>query len=123
LIKEPGLYKLGYGNNYKYHTGGTALLRVFGRGEAPPARGTGERRGFFTALPFVLRPARTDDIIPRGQVPANGAVYAVQDAAGPAALIAPYPGGAVILRRREFPPCRELFFCDIGGIDAYESKR
>ncbi|MDR2178523.1 MAG: tRNA lysidine(34) synthetase TilS [Treponema sp.] len=144
LIKEPGLYKLGYGCNFKSTIGGTALLRVSGRGEFLSGRGAGEQRGFFALLPFVLRPARNGDVIPDAgkrftlkdsapggnaaplnPVPGfrerrgfgNGVVYAVQDAAGLAALIARYPGGAVIPCRREIPPCGELFFCDIGGVD------
>ncbi|MDR2136239.1 MAG: hypothetical protein LBO76_06445, partial [Treponema sp.] len=136
LIKEPGLYKLGYGDDHRPDSGGTAVLRVSGRGIPPAAGG---QRGFFALLPFVLRPARSGDVIqrmkkqtaPEDPAPAggagpgswerrgsgNGAVYAAQDAAGLAALIARYPGGAVVLRRREIPPGGELFFCDIGGID------
>jgi tRNA(Ile)-lysidine synthase len=110
LIKEPGVYKLGYGDDYKSDIGETAFLRVSGQGEFLSAGG-----GFFAALPFALRPARREDVIPRGAGP--GAVYAVQDAAGVAAIIARYHGGAVILRRREFRSGGELFFCDIGGID------
>ncbi|MDR3147595.1 MAG: tRNA lysidine(34) synthetase TilS [Treponema sp.] len=114
LIKEPGLYKLEFGDDYRSDIGGTALLRVAGRGESPAGRA--EERFFYAALPFVLRPARGDEVIPLRTIPGN--VYAVQDQAGLAALIALYPGGAVLLRRREIPPGGELFLCDIGGVDA-----
>ncbi|MDR1024791.1 MAG: tRNA lysidine(34) synthetase TilS [Treponema sp.] len=141
LIKGPGLYKLGYGFGYKSDIGG--VLQVSGRGESRSACGDGaERRGFFAALPFVLRPARSGDSIARagkrfslkdllpgesgapelrGRSEAGSGdrvVYAVQDAAGVAAFIGPYPGPAVILERREFPAAGEWFFCDIGGTDA-----
>jgi tRNA(Ile)-lysidine synthase len=135
LIKGPGLYKLGY----KSGTGG--VLQVFGREESCSAcGGRAERPGFFAALPLVLRPARSGDVIVRGAkrfslknllpekngVPelrgwseaGDRVVYAVQDAAGVAAFIVRYPGGAVILERREFPAAGEWFFCDIGGTDA-----
>jgi tRNA(Ile)-lysidine synthase len=130
LIKEPGLYKLGCGPSYDI--GG--MLRVSGGEEA---RGDG-KRGFFTALPFVLRPALGADVVlcggkrfslkdslPEGgsapelrEGAGSGDVYAVQDAAGVAAFFVRYPGGAVILRRRESSAAGELFFCDIGGTDA-----
>jgi tRNA(Ile)-lysidine synthase len=115
LIKEPGLYKLKFGD--ESGTGGTAFLRV---------SGTGKGRGFFAALPLAFHPASGDDVVPHREKPSirgpgNGVVYAARDAAGLAALVVPGPGGAVILRQREFPPPGEIFFCDfcdIGGIDA-----
>lgn len=113
LIKGPGLYNLGgHGGGYRDDTGGTVVLRVYGRAPA----GGGTRQGFFAALPFVLRPACPGDVIPRG--PVSGGAVVAQDSGGLAALIAPSPGGGLILHRRECPPGGELFFCDIGGIDA-----
>jgi tRNA(Ile)-lysidine synthase len=140
LIKEPGLYKLKSG------TGGGAFIRVLEKGKPLPLpgpfSGSGQRGGFFAALPLVLRFAQAGDMIRlRGGkglgfknvvsagnrsslVPYNaGGTGALPDAltaldpAGTAAFIGLGPTGAVILRQREFPPRGELFFCEIGGID------
>jgi tRNA(Ile)-lysidine synthase len=138
LIKGPGLYNLTWGTGRESGIGGG--LRVSGGRESSAAPGgadgPGERRGFFAALPLVIRAARGDDSVvwkgkritlrdlalgatgPRG--PLNGGcldTVAAQDAAGPAAFIRFSPAGAVILWRRESRPGGGLFFCDIGGSD------
>jgi tRNA(Ile)-lysidine synthase len=146
LIKGPGLYRLSWSAGRESGIGGTAPVRVSGQREFrslqepgdPGGPGTGERTGFFTALPLTLRTARGDDrvpwkgnwialkdLVPDG--PGEGRLsnrrwpgtVAAQDAAGPAALIRFSSPGAVILWRREFPrefpPSGEWFFCDIGG--------
>jgi tRNA(Ile)-lysidine synthase len=121
LIKGPGLYNLVYGADRRRDREKPVVLRVCG-GE-PSSRETGERRGFFATLPLVIRPARPGDVIPPGADPGRGVVYVAQDARGLVALIAPCPGGAALRVRRELQPGGGLFFCDIGGIDAQQSKR
>jgi tRNA(Ile)-lysidine synthase len=120
LIKGPGLYNLVDGDDRRRGEN-PVLLRV--QGGTPPGGETGEGRGFFAALPLVIRPARPGDGMPPGADPPGGTVYAAQDLRGLAALIAPCPGGAALRIRRESPPGKGLFFCDIGGMDAQQSKR
>jgi tRNA(Ile)-lysidine synthase len=125
LIKEPGLYKLGRNAGWGTGVGGTALFKVSGplstrSREAGDGPGEGGRPGFFTSLPLLLRPALPDDVISQeGPAPArNSGTVAAQDGAGIAAFIGFSPAGAEVLRRRKALPGGELFFCDIGGIDA-----
>jgi tRNA(Ile)-lysidine synthase len=125
LIKEPGLYKLGRSAGWGTGAGGTVLFKVSGPLSARPREagdrlGEGERPGFFTSLPLLLRPALPDDAISQeGPAPVrNSGAVAAQDAAGIAAFIGFSPAGAEILRQRGALPGGELFFCDIGGIDA-----
>jgi tRNA(Ile)-lysidine synthase len=141
LIKRPGLYKLkeiiGLGSNF----GAGAALRVWEKGKNPPARRPEEERGFFAALPLVLRPFHPGGAegfgrfsfknlkFPRGggisgtqtqSVPALcfQDIVAAQDAAGPVALIGLSSRGAVILWNRKTRDGEDFFFCGIGGIDA-----
>jgi tRNA(Ile)-lysidine synthase len=142
LIKGPGLYKLkgvaGLGSN----SGATAALKVRENGENSSASRPGEERGFFAALPLVLRSFHPGDgeegfgrfsfkdLKPHGGKEISGMqtgsvpapcfqdIVVAQDAAGPAALIGLSPRGAVMLWSRETRKAGDFFFCGIGGIDA-----
>ncbi|MDR2746946.1 MAG: tRNA lysidine(34) synthetase TilS [Treponema sp.] len=138
LIKGPGLYKLEGIAGLGSYSG--AALRVLERENSSSC--TGKERGFFAALPLVLRPFHPGDgagelgrfnrkgLKPRGgkeisgmrtqsvPVPCFQDMLVAQDAAGPAALIGLSPRGVVMLWNRETREGEDSFFCGIGGIDA-----
>jgi hypothetical protein len=142
LIKGPGLYKLEGIAGLRANSG--AALRVWKKGENPSARRPGEERGFFAALPLVLRPFHPGDAAAAGGLnrlcfkdlkPLGGKeisgmrtrpvpapcfqdIIVAQDAAGPAALIGLSSNGAVTLWNRETQDPGDFIFCGIGGIDA-----
>jgi tRNA(Ile)-lysidine synthase len=142
LIKGPGLYKLEGIAGLRANSG--AALRVWKKGENTSARRPGEDRGFFAALPLVLRPFhsgdgaaaggpdrfRFTDLKPHGRKEISGMltrsvpapcfqdIVVAQDAAGPAAFIGLSSSGAVTLWNRETRDPGDFFFCGIGGIDA-----
>jgi tRNA(Ile)-lysidine synthase len=141
LIKGPGLYRLKGIAGLRANSG--AALRVWKKGENPSARQPGEGRGFFAALPLILRPFRPGDAAAAGggrfnfknlkphggkeisgmqtrSVPAYSFqnIVVAQDAAGFAALIGLSLNGAVMLWNRETRDPGDFSFCGIGGVDA-----